>query len=197
MKQELHTWEGWHLNRERPPLALLGERHGVRLGVRQLERPVTFELETVQGLVIPTAEETLRIKAYLCIARQATRDFLDVAALADKLGDARALEALRFLNVLYPGSGNQSCITRLAEVTTAGPLDLEHMDLETFRGLEPRYRDWAYVSARCQDLARQLLLLEMEGEVATRIEEFLASAEVRDLRAPGGQTPPGAGTDGS
>jgi hypothetical protein len=34
-------------------------------------------------LTVPTAEETLRIKGFLIVRRNQTRDYLDVAALAD------------------------------------------------------------------------------------------------------------------
>lgn len=189
VKEELRTWEGWHLKRERRPFVLLGERHGVDLGVRQLRRVITLERETMGDLVIPTAEETLRIKAFLCTDRQALRDYLDLAALADKLGDEDALQALRFLNVLYPGSGNQTCITRLAEVTSQEPVDLDQHDLKTYRGIRAPYDDWRYVEHRCRDLARRLLVMELEGEVATDVEEFLATADARDLRELDEQTP--------
>lgn len=182
IKEELDKWEGWRLNRQRRPFALLGERHGVQLGVRQLRRLITLEREPVENLVVPTAEETLRIKAFLCTDRQAVRDFLDVAALADKLGEERAVAALRFLNVLYRRSGNQTCITRLAEVTSQEPIDLGKIDLRTYRGIQAPYDDWRYIQQRCQTVARQVLLLEMEGAVATQVEEFLAAADVQDLR---------------
>ncbi len=187
VKEELRTWEGWHLKRERRPFALLGERHGVDLGIRQLRRVITLERETVGDLIIPTAEETLRIKAFLCTDRQALRDYVDLAALTDRVGHEGALRALRFLNVLYPGSGNQTCITRLAEVTSQEPVDLHQLDLRTYRGIQAPYDDWRYVEGRCRDLARRLLVLELEGEVATDVEEFLATADAQDLRQEGDQ----------
>ena len=187
VKEELRTWEGWHLKRERRPFALLGERHGVDLGIRQLRRVITLERETVGDLIIPTAEETLRIKAFLCTDRQALRDYVDLAALTDRVGHEGALRALRFLNVLYPGSGNQTCITRLAEVTSQEPVDLHQLDLRTYRGIQAPYDDWRYVEGRCRDLTRRLLVLELEGEVATDVEEFLATADAQDLRQEGDQ----------
>ena|SRR5688572_865265 len=143
---------------------------------------VGLEHKKVDDLVVPTAEETLRIKAFLCTDRQALRDYLDLAAVADTLGDDVALRALRFLNVLYPGAGNQTCITRLAEVTSQGPVDLGQHDLKTYRGIQAPYDDWRYVEQRCRDIARKLLVMELDGAVATDVDEFLASADVQDLR---------------
>jgi hypothetical protein len=194
VKEELRTWEGWQLKRERRPIALLGERHGVALGIRQLRRVITLEHEKVEDLVIPTAEETLRIKAFLCTDRQALRDYLDLTALADKLGDDGALRALRFLNVLYPGAGNQTCITRVAEVTSQEPIDLRQHDLKTYRGIQGPYDDWSYIEQRCSELARKLLVMELEGAVATEVEEFLSIANVQDLRQQKGETS-GGGID--
>ncbi|MGH3435561.1 MAG: hypothetical protein ACRDRN_03755 [Sciscionella sp.] len=49
-------------------------------------------------LRVPSAEETLRIKGFLIVGRNQTRDYLDVAALADRYGvaDAAAVLAARW-----------------------------------------------------------------------------------------------------
>ena len=110
---------------------------------------------------------------------------MDLAALADKMGEDQTLAALRFLNVLYEGAGNQTCITRLAEVTMQDPLDLGRVDLATYRGIQAPYNSGDYIQRRCQDIGRSLLFMEMERAVATDIEEFLKAADVRDLRLTG------------
>ena len=147
----------------------------------------------VDDLIVPTIEETLRIKAFLCTDRQVVRDFLDFAALADRLGDDRAIEALRFLNVLYKGEGNQSCITRLAEVTRQAPLDLDRVDLNTYRGIQPPYNDWEYVARRCSEVAKRLFLMEMQGAVSADVEEFLRGGRVGDTRQSDDDKPPTIG----
>jgi hypothetical protein len=193
VKERLSSWEGWQLNRQRRPWLLLGERHGVQLGLRQLRRVVTLESSRMKDLVVPTIEETLRIKAFLCTERQAVRDFLDLAALADKLGRDAALGALKYLNVLYEGTGNQTCITRLAEVTSEAPLDLHRVDLAHYRGITPPYNSWEYVRERCESIARDLFIMEMDGAVATKLGEFLRVAKVKDLRRSGIEEDPGTG----
>jgi hypothetical protein len=98
---------------------------------------------------------------------------------------------LRFLNVLYPGAGNQTCITRLAEVTSQQPVDLGQHDLKTYRVIQAPYDDWRYIEQRCRELARKLLVMELDGAVATEVDEFLAIADVQDLRQQDGETPDG------
>lgn len=88
VKVALTDWEGWKTRRVRHPVAILGERHGIQLGVRQQRRRFPLDATKVNDLWVPTPEEALRIKAWMMAERGATRDFLDVAALADVLGPA-------------------------------------------------------------------------------------------------------------
>lgn len=177
VSETLEGWEGWVTQRIRRPFMILGERHGVQLGVRQIRRVVPLRTTRRSDLVVPTVEETLRIKAFMCTDRQAVRDFLDVAALADMLGDECAVAALRYLNVLYEGEGNQTALTRFAEVSVQGPLDASRVDLGAYRGVQPPYDDLQYVTARCRAIAQSMLLLEMRGEVATTLTEFDTASE--------------------
>ena len=62
---QLAEWEGWRTNRLNPPVLILGEHGGVELGVRQLRRAVPLQTTRVSELLVATAAETLRIKAFL------------------------------------------------------------------------------------------------------------------------------------
>jgi hypothetical protein len=106
--EALEEWEGWKTSRRRRPVLILGERHDVQLGVRQSRRTIPYEKMQVEGVWVPTPAEALRIKAYMMTDRQMTRDYLDVAALIDVLGEDGSVEALKFLNLLYEPDGNQS-----------------------------------------------------------------------------------------
>jgi len=170
---EVLRWEGWQTNRTSRPYVILGERHGVRLGIRQQIRPIALDTEDRDGLIIPTAEETLRIKAFLAFKRRAVRDYLDVAALADLLGPERTAEAISWLNVLYEGEGNQTAATKFAEAVAADPQDLGKVDLRTYRGIRAPYNDWAYVADRCREIGEALFLREMEKELPTDVQEFI------------------------
>jgi hypothetical protein len=161
----LEHWEGWKTNRCLKPLMILGQRHAVQLGVRQMRRGVPLQVTERQGLRVPTAREMLRVKAFLSTERRAVRDFVDVAALAVHLGDAAALESLRYLNLTYAASGEQSALTRFAEACELEPLDLHAVPLAHYKGLRTPFTDWAFVRTTCQNLARRLLKLELVGEL--------------------------------
>jgi hypothetical protein len=173
--ERLESWEGWTTNRVNAPVAILGERHDVELGVRQQERRVPLEVTQLRGLWVPTAAESLRVKAYLCTRRQATRDFLDVAALSDLLGSEGSQEALSYLNLLYDPVGNQTRLTKFAEVCHQPPRDLEDVDLANYKGIVPPYTDWAVVSAKCRALGRAMLHRERERALPTTLDALYAS----------------------
>ena len=72
---------------------MLGNLDGIETGVRQLIRGEPLETTTLQHqgatLTIPARAEILRIKGVLILKRNATRDYLDFAALAHQMGGPR------------------------------------------------------------------------------------------------------------
>lgn len=63
-------------------------------------RPLETEQVTIRAktLTVPTLPETLRVKGWLAVRRNQTRDYIDIAALSDKLGigeSAQVLAAVR------------------------------------------------------------------------------------------------------
>lgn len=166
----LEDWEGWKTHRCQKPVLILGERQAVQLGIRQLRRVVPLQVMQLHGLRVPTPKETLRIKAFLCAQRRAVRDFVDVAALAVHLGEAQALEALKYFNLAYPSAEAQSAVTKFAEACEQAPLDLHAVPLADYKGLKPPFTDWAFVQATCQRLARQLLKRELTGALPTALD---------------------------
>ena len=80
----LEDTDGEVTARERRPVMVLGSLDGVETGVRNLIRTRPLEVQQVTiapGTVlrVPTLPEMLRIKAWLVLKRNATRDHLDVA----------------------------------------------------------------------------------------------------------------------
>jgi hypothetical protein len=59
------------------------------------------ELPSGAEVTVPTLEETLRIKAFLIVRRNQTRDYLDAAALSAVLGIERAAEVLSRIDDYY------------------------------------------------------------------------------------------------
>jgi hypothetical protein len=171
VSEALGQWEGWTTNRLNPPVLILGERGGVELGLRQQRREAPLRTVEVAGLLVPTAEEMLRIKAFLVAGRRATRDWVDVAALGEHLGVAPALEALACLNLLYPEAGSQTMVTRFAEACEGEPLDLALTPLASYKGLLTPFTDWAYVASACRRLGRELLKRELSNALPSSLDQ--------------------------
>lgn len=155
---QLESVAGWRTARVRRPVLVLGSLDGIETGVRQLIRDAALETTTLNhrgvALTIPTEAETLRIKAVLILRRNATRDYLDFAALADRLGDDRAGEALRTFDHLYRQDNGESPLQQLqAQLANALPYDLEDTKLSEYRNLAPKWHDWEAVKSTCARVA--------------------------------------------
>ena len=103
---ELESVAGWETARVKRPVLILGSLDGVETGVRQLRRARPLETTVMRvgshDVVLPTLPEVLRIKAFLCLERNAARDYLDLAALAAHMGIDAAGEVLWCMDELYP-----------------------------------------------------------------------------------------------
>lgn len=109
--EHLEALGDWSMTRAQPGKIILGELGGIETGVRQLlrSRPLeTVEID-VRGrrLVVPTAAEILRIKAWLALSRNQTRDYLDIAALADLIGLDEAANVLSGIDDYYADINTQ------------------------------------------------------------------------------------------
>jgi hypothetical protein len=162
---ELERQEGWLTARINRPVLVLGSLDGVETGIRQLIRTRPLEVEQIEvpggPIRVPTLAEMLRVKAWLVLRRNATRDYLDVVALADRLGtDASAAVALS-LDDYYDdqqGAGGRRIATQLArQLAEPAPYDLSDVDLGTYRELEERWREWGAVAGACRALATAML----------------------------------------
>ena len=94
-------------------------------------------------LTIPTKAEILRIKAVLILRRNATRDYLDLAALAHLLGEEATGQALLPFDEFYPEESGESALQQLqAQLATPLPFELDSTELSEYRHLAPRWHDW-------------------------------------------------------
>jgi hypothetical protein len=159
--------DGWatSVRASRPPMTIMGSLDGIQAGLRNLRRtrPLeTVSIEVAPGAAVtaPTAEEALRVKAYLVVQRNAVRDYLDVVALADHIGVDRAGEILRHIDDYYDDRSQQagSVRTSLAlALADPKPVDVDVIpELPRYRGLDPRWHDWSSVVAACRDLALEV-----------------------------------------
>lgn len=155
----LEASEGWVTSRVRPGKVILGNFAGIETGVLQLRRarPLEVEARSARGhlLRVPTGEEMLRVKAWMVVHRNATRDHLDVVALADHAGVDAAGTVLAGMDDYYEDQrrGGTGVTTQLVRcLAEPAPHDLAAVDLQAYRGLRTRWQDWGEVVR----VARQL-----------------------------------------
>ncbi|MGH7556683.1 MAG: hypothetical protein ACREMD_02650 [Gemmatimonadota bacterium] len=167
----LEQTEGWVTSRIRPQVLILGSLDGVETGIRQLirRRPLEVEQITVgdRMLRVPTLEEILRIKSWLILRRNATRDYLDVVALAERMDLLDAARVILRMDEYYEdqiGPGGRRVATQLAkQLADPAPYDLSEVDLGHYRELQGRWRDWDNVVEAARRLAAKILDLLAAG----------------------------------
>jgi Nucleotidyl transferase AbiEii toxin, Type IV TA system len=158
--------EGWATNRVTPGKVILGNLDGVEAGVRQMIRRVPLEVSVVSvpsggEVTVPTIEETLRIKAFLIVRRNQTRDFLDLAALAELAGVERAARALARIDDYYAdqhGEGEGVASQLVRQLAEPKPADRSVVDqLPSYRRLRKRWHDWDAVTEVLSDVAAHMV----------------------------------------
>ena len=167
----LEQTDGWVTARVKRPVLILGRLDGIETGIRNLirRRPLEVEEMTVgeRTLRVPTLPEVTRIKAWLCLMRNATRDYLDFAALADRLGENQAADVVLAMDEYYAdqlGEGGRRVATQVArQLAEPRPFDLSDVDLLAYRRLRRRWQDWGAVSALCGRVAMRVLDRLLEG----------------------------------
>lgn len=159
--------EGWATNRVTPGKVILGNLDGIEAGVRQMIRRVPLEVAKVAvpsggELTVPSAEETLRIKAFLVVRRNQTRDYLDLAALSEHLGVERAAEVLARIDDYYAdqhGEGDGVASQLVRQLSDPRPADPAVIDqLSSYRRLRSRWSEWSAVAEVLGDVAARVVL---------------------------------------
>jgi hypothetical protein len=156
----------WVLNRAVPGKLLLGSLGDIEVGIRQLIRKRPLETQVVQvpgggTVVAPTPEETLRIKAYLLVKRNQTRDYIDVAALAHRFGTPWAANTLADIDAYYDegAPGENAVASQLVrQLGQPRPQDSRTTrNLSRYKNLDPQWHAWQAVVRQCQDIADAML----------------------------------------
>ena len=164
--EAVESQDGWVTNRVTHGKIILGELGGIETGIRQLIRRTPLEVARVvlpsgHALTVPTAEETLRVKAFLAVRRNQTRDYLDIAALADRFGVAAAGATLARIDEFYAdqhgdGDGVASQVAR--QLADPHPTDVSTTRvLRQYKNLASRWHDWAEVVRICGAVAAAML----------------------------------------
>jgi hypothetical protein len=162
--ENLEALGEWSLARAQPGKLILGELGGIETGIRQLQRrrPLETTEVSVRGhtLVIPTAEEILRIKAWLAVTRNQTRDYIDIAALADRIGITEAADVLRGIDEYYadinrrPEAVATQVVRQLADPRPRDPEVTRQ--LYAYKALDQRWQDWNEIKAVLAQLADEM-----------------------------------------
>jgi RND superfamily putative drug exporter len=93
--------------------------------------------------------------------RNATRDYLDFAALADRLGEDGAAAVVITMDEFYAdqlGPGGRRVSAQVAkQLAEPRPDDLSEVDLAIYRKLDRRWQDWNVVADICRRVAVRVL----------------------------------------
>lgn len=110
---------------------------------------------------MPTAEETLRIKGFLIVRRNQTRDYLDVVALTARYETAWSAKVLARIDDFYTdqhGGGRGVAAQIARQLADPRPQDASvTQQLNSYRNLDPRWADWDEVRRTCRELAAQMV----------------------------------------
>lgn len=159
--------EGWATNRIIPGKVILGNLDGIEAGVRQMIRRTPLEvtklrLASGKEVMVPTIEETLRIKGFLIVRRNQTRDYLDLAALADHLGLDRAANVLGKIDDYYSdqhGDGDGVASQLVRQLSSPRPADRSTTrQLRSYRRLRRRWGEWTAVTEVLAALAERMVV---------------------------------------
>lgn len=162
----VESQDGWVTNRVTPGKIILGELGGIETGIRQLIRrtpleTVRIQLPSGESITAPTPEETLRVKAFLILRRNQTRDYLDVAALADRMGIDHAAATLSSIDEYYAdqhGAGDGVASQLVRQLAEPAPKDRSTTrNLRQYKNLAARWRDWNEVVSVCCRLATTMV----------------------------------------
>ena len=156
--------DDWETARIHPPKLILGNFQGVETGVRQLRRNQPLETEQInitgKSLTIPSLPEMIRTKGWMIVSRNATRDYIDFAALAKHMGIEDTVEVLidfdDFYSDLIRGSQASPIVQLIRQLAEPKPGDLERIDLSRYKGIQPPFDSWDYIVKICEEISVEL-----------------------------------------
>lgn len=162
----LESIVGWRTKRRVRGKMVLGEVGGIEAGLRNLRRAAPLETTGIaiaggKTLNVPTVDEMLRIKTFLAVERNATRDYLDVAALSHHLGLKRSVQSLSRMNELYAefaGEGGDMLTSVVVALANPAPHDLTEVDLREYKGIIKPWNNWGAVEKQCRAVAAAMLV---------------------------------------
>jgi hypothetical protein len=184
---DLEAVSGWETERVRRPHLILGSLDGIDTGIRQLRRSQPLETTTMRvggfDVRLPTLPEILRIKAFLSLDRNSTRDYLDLAALTSHQGFGAAVTALTTMDDLYPQKNGDRWAVRtqlVKQLADPRPYDLDSVDLAEYKGIRAPFNQWANVAEICASLSDRLMhefVAQMKADTSPDADGALTSLQ--------------------
>ena len=99
----------------------------------------------------------LRTKGWMIISRNATRDYIDFAAIAEHKGIEDATEVLIEFNDFYSdlirGSQASPIVQLFRQLAEPKPGDLDQIDLSLYKGLQPPFDSWDFIVKICEEIS--------------------------------------------
>jgi len=163
--EAIEATEGWVTNRVVPGKIILGELGDIEAGVRQMIRTTPLEVQEVRlpsgsTLRVPTLDEILRITGFLAVRRNQTRDYVDVAALADLMGIDEAARVLANIDRYYAdqrGEGDGVATQLARQLAEPRPRDARTtQQLGAYKNLDARWATWRNVTDVCESVALRM-----------------------------------------
>jgi hypothetical protein len=159
--ETLEALDDWSTARLSAGKLILGELGGIETGLRQLIRQRPLEIEEVRvgerTLRVPTLEEILRIKSWLVVSRNRTRDYLDAAALSHRIGVEHAGRVVAGMDDFYADVNRrpEAVATQVArQFAEPAPKDVSVTKrLASYKQLDPRWHQWSAVVETLRDVA--------------------------------------------
>ena len=156
--------DDWETARIHPPKLILGNFQGVETGVRQLRRNRPLETQQIhitgKSLTTPTVPEMIRTKGWMIVSRNATRDYIDFAALAKHIGFEDTVDILidfyEFYSDLIRGSQASPIVQLIRQLAEPKPGDLEQIDISQYKGIQPPFDSWDYIVKICEQISVEL-----------------------------------------
>lgn len=159
---QLETESGWSTARSNAGNVILGSLDNVQAGIRQLRRSLPLDTVTVtvsegHTLTVPSPVEMFRVKAIMVLTRASARDYLDLAAVSDAIGQAATDAAINRMDEAYdtftdaPKPILQELLRRLASPVTSDGEPQKALDELTI--VDKRWHSWDAVVQRLRDVS--------------------------------------------
>jgi len=111
-------------------------------------------------LTVPSITEMLRIKGWMIVSRNAARDYIDFAALAERIGEKDAVSNLENFDVYYSDITRKDDVSPLMQLirqlAEPKPHDLDDIDISQYKGVRPPFDSWDHIKHICERISVEL-----------------------------------------